>query len=281
MVAEPAYAHRVHEISDLSDARLDDYLRLSEAHLRMRSDVENGIYIAESTMVVQRAISVGHVPRSFLLARKYLPQLEEEFARYPQAPIFVGEESELEALTGFHLHRGALAAMQRPEALDLDQVLQRSTRIAILEDIADHSNLGALLRSAAGLGVDAVLITPQCVDPLYRRSVRVSMGTALTIDWVRLNSWPADLQRVREHGFRILALELTADATKLANLQPEPGEKIAMILGNEGRGVRAETLKMVDECVIIPMAREVASLNVAAASAVAFWQLCSVPRQRG
>ncbi|MGR6901908.1 TrmH family RNA methyltransferase [Glutamicibacter sp. BSL13] len=278
-MAEPHYAHRVIEIRDLhGDRRLDDYLKLSEANLRMRSDIANGIYIAESTMVVQRAISVGHVPRSFLLARKYLPQLEAEFARYPDAPIFVGEDAELEALTGFHLHRGALAAMQRPAPLELDAVLEKSSRIAILEDIADHSNLGAMLRSAAGLGVDAVLLTPNCVDPLYRRSVRVSMGTALTIDWVRLGTWPADLERVREHGYRILAMELTEDATPLDELVPQPGEKIAMILGNEGRGVRPETLQAVDQSVIIPMARQVASLNVAAASAVAFWQLCRGPR---
>ncbi|MEU3332928.1 TrmH family RNA methyltransferase [Glutamicibacter creatinolyticus] len=278
-MAEPHYAHRVIEIRDLhGDRRLDDYLKLSEANLRMRSDIANGIYIAESTMVVQRAISVGHVPRSFLLARKYLPQLEAEFARYPDAPIFVGEDTELEALTGFHLHRGALAAMQRPAPLELDAVLEKSSRIAILEDIADHSNLGAMLRSAAGLGVDAVLLTPNCVDPLYRRSVRVSMGTALTIDWVRLGTWPADLERVREHGYRILAMELTEDATPLDELVPQPGEKIAMVLGNEGRGVRPETLQAVDQSVIIPMARQVASLNVAAASAVAFWQLCRGPR---
>jgi len=278
-VAEPHYAHRVIEIRGLhGDRRLDDYLKLSEANLRMRSDIANGIYIAESTMVVQRAISMGHVPRSFLLARKYLPQLEAEFARYPDAPIFVGEDAELEALTGFHLHRGALAAMQRPAPLELDAVLEKSSRIAILEDIADHSNLGAMLRSAAGLGVDAVLLTPNCVDPLYRRSVRVSMGTALTIDWVRLGAWPADLERVREHGYRILAMELTEDATPLDELVPQPGEKIAMILGNEGRGVRPETLQAVDQSVIIPMARQVASLNVAAASAVAFWQLCRGPR---
>lgn len=278
-MAEPHYARRVIEIRDLyGDRRLDDYLKLSEANLRMRSDIANGIYIAESTMVVQRAISVGHVPRSFLLARKYLPQLEAEFARYPDAPIFVGEDAELEALTGFHLHRGALAAMQRPAPLELDAVLEKSSRIAILEDIADHSNLGAMLRSAAGLGVDAVLLTPNCVDPLYRRSVRVSMGTALTIDWVRLGTWPADLERVREHGYRILAMELTEDATPLDELVPQPGEKIAMILGNEGRGVRPETLQAVDQSVIIPMARQVASLNVAAASAVAFWQLCRGPR---
>ena len=278
-MAEPHYAHRVIEIRDLhGDRRLDDYLKLSEANLRMRSDIANGINIAESTMVVQRAISVGHVPRSFLLARKYLPQLEAEFARYPDAPIFVGEDAELEALTGFHLHRGALAAMQRPAPLELDAVLEKSSRIAILEDIADHSNLGAMLRSAAGLGVDAVLLTPNCVDPLYRRSVRVSMGTALTIDWVRLGTWPTDLERVREHGYRILAMELTEDATPLDELVPQPGEKIAMVLGNEGRGVRPETLQAVDQSVIIPMARQVASLNLAAASAVAFWQLCRGPR---
>lgn len=153
------------QVADLSDARLDEYLRLSEAHLRMRTDVENGLYIAESTKVVQRAINAGHVPRSFLLAAKHLDQLAEEFNRFPDAPIFIGDDRQLEDLVGFHLHRGAMASMNRPEPLDLSQVLEASSRVAILEDIADHTNLGAIIRSASGLGVDAVLLTPKCVDP--------------------------------------------------------------------------------------------------------------------
>ncbi|MHC6176608.1 TrmH family RNA methyltransferase [Glutamicibacter endophyticus] len=269
---------RIFNVADLEDPRLDEYLRLSEAHLRMRTDVENGLYIAESTMVVRRALNAGHVPRSFLLAEKYLDQLTEEFARYPEVPIFVGDDRQLEELVGFHLHRGAMASMNRPEPLDVDQVLQASTRVAVLEDIADHTNLGAILRSATGLGVDAVLLTPKCVDPWYRRSARVSMGTVFDLPWVRLDSWPDGLEILARHGFRTLAMELTEDAIPLDRLEIAAGDKVAMILGNEGRGVRAETLGRVDGTVMIPMHREVSSLNVGAASAIAFWHLCSNPR---
>ncbi|WP_396275222.1 TrmH family RNA methyltransferase [Glutamicibacter sp. PS] len=269
---------RIFNVADLEDPRLDEYLRLSEAHLRMRTDVENGLYIAESTMVVRRALNAGHVPRSFLLAEKYLDQLTEEFARYPEVPIFVGDDRQLEDLVGFHLHRGAMASMNRPEPLDVGQVLQASSRVAVLEDIADHTNLGAILRSATGLGVDAVLLTPKCVDPWYRRSARVSMGTVFDLPWVRLDSWPDGLEILARHGFRTLAMELTEDAIPLDRLEIAAGDKVAMILGNEGRGVRAETLERVDDTVMIPMHREVSSLNVGAASAIAFWHLCSSPR---
>lgn len=265
-------------MEDLQDSRLDEYLRLSEAHLRMRTDVENGLYIAESTKVVQRAINAGHVPRSFLLAEKHLGQLTEEFNRFPTAPIFVGDDRQLEDLVGFHLHRGAMAAMNRPEPLDLNNVLENSSRIAILEDIADHTNLGAIIRSASGLGIDAVLLTPKCVDPWYRRSARVSMGTVFDLPWVRLESWPDDMAKLKDHGYELLAMELTDDAVALNEVQINPGQKIAMILGNEGRGVTQEALDTVDRTVIIPMHREVDSLNVGAASAIAFWHLCSAPR---
>ncbi|PRB72899.1 RNA methyltransferase [Arthrobacter sp. MYb213] len=262
-------------IADLQDARLDEYLRLSEAHLRMRSDVENGLYIAESTTVVSRAINAGHVPRSFLLAEKHLDQLTEEFARFPDVPIFVGSDEQLQDLVGFHLHRGAMASMNRPDPLDLSEVLEQSSRIAILEDIADHTNLGAIMRSASGLGVDAVLITPKCVDPWYRRSARVSMGTVFDLPWVRLTSWPQDINILKSHGYTMLAMELTEDAVSLAEVEMTEGKKFAMILGNEGRGVTEETLSLVDQAVMIPMHREVSSLNVGAASAIAFWELCS------
>lgn len=269
---------RILHVADLEDPRLDEYLRLSEAHLRMRTDVENGLYIAESTKVVQRAINAGHVPRSFLLAEKHLGQLTEEFNKFPSAPIFIGDDKQLEDLVGFHLHRGAMASMNRPEPLDLDQVLESSSRIAILEDIADHTNLGAIIRSASGLGIDAVLLTPKCVDPWYRRSARVSMGTVFDLPWVRVENWPTDIQKLKYHGYELLAMELTDDAVALNDVRIKPREKIAMILGNEGRGVTQEALALADRTVIIPMHREVDSLNVGAASAIAFWHLCSAPR---
>ncbi|MFC9932739.1 TrmH family RNA methyltransferase [Glutamicibacter sp. NPDC127525] len=269
---------RILPVADLADSRLDEYLRLSEANLRMRTDVENGLYIAESTKVVQRAINAGHVPRSFLLAEKHLDQLTEEFNRFPDAPIFIGDDRQLQDLVGFHLHRGAMAAMNRPEPLDLDEVLEASSRVAILEDIADHTNLGAIIRSASGLGVDAVLLTPKCVDPWYRRSARVSMGTVFDLPWVRMLSWPEDIQTLKKHGYEMLAMELTEDAIPLNEVEIKSGQKVAMILGNEGRGVTDEALAAVDRTVIIPMYREVDSLNVGAASAIAFWHLCSAPR---
>ncbi|WIV45519.1 TrmH family RNA methyltransferase [Glutamicibacter nicotianae] len=277
-MAEILNPERILQVADLEDPRLDEYLRLSEAHLRMRTDVENGLYIAESTKVVQRAINAGHVPRSFLLAEKHLDQLAEEFNRFPDAPIFIGDDRQLQDLVGFHLHRGAMAAMTRPEPLDLDEVLEASSRIAILEDIADHTNLGAIIRSASGLGVDAVLLTPKCVDPWYRRSARVSMGTVFDLPWVRMQSWPEDLQTLKNHGYEMLAMELTDDAIPLNEVEIKAGQKVAMILGNEGRGVTDEALAAVDRTVIIPMHRDVDSLNVGAASAIAFWHLCSAPR---
>ncbi|QEP07172.1 RNA methyltransferase [Glutamicibacter sp. ZJUTW] len=277
-MAEILNPARILQVADLEDPRLDEYLRLSEAHLRMRTDVENGLYIAESTKVVQRAINAGHVPRSFLLAEKHLDQLAEEFNRFPDAPIFIGDDRQLQDLVGFHLHRGAMAAMNRPEPRDLDEVLEASSRIAILEDIADHTNLGAIIRSASGLGVDAVLLTPKCVDPWYRRSARVSMGTVFDLPWVRMQSWPEDLQTLKNHGYEMLAMELTDDAIPLNEVEIKAGQKVAMILGNEGRGVTDEALAAVDRTVIIPMHRDVDSLNVGAASAIAFWHLCSAPR---
>lgn len=277
-MAEILNPERILLVADLADSRLDEYLRLSEANLRMRTDVENGLYIAESTKVVQRAINAGHVPRSFLLAEKHLDQLTEEFNRFPDAPIFIGDDRQLQDLVGFHLHRGAMAAMNRPEPLDLDEVLEASSRVAILEDIADHTNLGAIIRSASGLGVDAVLLTPKCVDPWYRRSARVSMGTVFDLPWVRMLSWPEDIQTLKKHGYEMLAMELTEDAIPLNEVEIKSGQKVAMILGNEGRGVTDEALAAVDRTVIIPMYREVDSLNVGAASAIAFWHLCSAPR---
>ena len=184
----------------------------------------------------------------------------------------MGSEEQLEQVTGFHLHRGALAAMARPAPQPLEQLLQGASRVAILEDIVDHTNVGAIFRSAAALDVDAVLVTPRCADPLYRRSIRVSMGTVFQVPWARLESWPADLQTLHELGFKSAALALEEDSLTLEELSARWDEKLALILGTEGHGLSPRTLAACDDTVMIPMSHGVDSLNVAAASAVAFWE---------
>ncbi|MFJ6416357.1 TrmH family RNA methyltransferase [Paeniglutamicibacter sp. NPDC091659] len=260
-------------VDDATDPRVSDYVALSDAALRQRTDPEHGRYIAESSKVLRRALAAGHKPRSFFMANKWLESLSDVFAEHPGVPIFAGEDAVLESITGFHLHRGALAAMNRPEPLTLDDVLPSAKRVAILEDIVDHTNLGAIFRSAAALGIDAVLITPRCADPLYRRSIRVSMGAVFQVPWVRLESWPDDVAALRAAGFDIAAMELTAHSQGIDEVAEMHSEKLALILGTEGAGVSAPALEMADRTVMIPMRPGVDSLNVAAASAVAFWEL--------
>ena len=260
-------------VEDATDPRVSDYVALSDAALRQRTDPEHGRYIAESSKVLRRALAAGHVPRSFFMAAKWLESLADVFEQYPEVPIFAGEDAVLESITGFHLHRGALAAMNRPEPLSLDQVLPTAKRVAILEDIVDHTNLGAIFRSAAALGIDAVLITPRCADPLYRRAIRVSMGAVFQVPWVRLASWPDDIEVLRAAGFDIAAMELTAHSQGIDDVAAMNSGKLALILGTEGAGVSEAALQMADRTVMIPMRPGVDSLNVAAASAVAFWEL--------
>ncbi|MBT1001827.1 RNA methyltransferase [Paenarthrobacter sp. DKR-5] len=229
------------------------------------------MYIAESSRVLRRALDAGHTPRSFFLAEKWLTNLEDVITAHPEVPVFVGEPGVLEAVTGFHLHRGALAAMNRPAPVPLDELLAGARRIAVLEDIVDHTNVGAIFRSAAALDVDAVLVSPRCGDPLYRRSVRVSMGTVFQIPWARLQSWPEDMAVLRRHGFTTAALALTEQSVSLDELAARRPERLALILGTEGEGLLPRTLAEADLTVKIPMRRGVDSLNVAAASAVAFY----------
>ena len=262
-------------VDDAADPRVVDYVALSDAALRQRTDPEHGRYIAESSKVLRRALAAGHKPRSFFMAHKWLASLSDVFDAHPDVPIFAGEDAVLESITGFHLHRGALAAMDRPEPLSLESVLPGARRLAILEDIVDHTNLGAIFRSAAALGIDAVLVTPRCADPLYRRSIRVSMGAVFQVPWVRLESWPDDLAVLRAAGFDIAAMELTAHSQGIDEVSAMHSEKLALILGTEGAGVGAAALELADRTVMIPMRPGVDSLNVAAASAVAFWELRS------
>jgi tRNA G18 (ribose-2'-O)-methylase SpoU len=268
-------------ITSADDDRLGDYVRLTDVALRRRTEPERGLYIAESEKVIRRALSAGHRPRSYLMAERWLTDLADLVAQAEAdgVPVFVGEHEVIEQLTGFHLHRGALASMQRPELPRVADLLAEARRVLVLEDIVDHTNVGAVFRSAAALGVDAVLVTPRCADPLYRRSIRVSMGTVFQVPWTRMDPWPggiADLQRI---GFTVATLALADDAISLDQLAADPPERLALVLGTEGDGLSHHTLAAADLTVTIPMAGGVDSLNVAAAGAVAAW--AQRPPQRG
>lgn len=264
---------QLHRITDLSDPALDDYLRMTDVRLRSRVEVERGLFMAESYEVISRAIDAGMAPRSFLMGEKWLEKFAPLYTPFPEVPVYLGAEPLIEQLTGFHLHRGALAAMQRPQLPEVAEVLRTARTVAVIEDIVDHTNVGAMFRSAAALGVDAVLVTPHCADPLYRRSIRVSMGTVFQVPWTRLEQWPrAGVDLLHEAGFDVLALALSDDAVALDQVDLGPERKVALVLGAEGHGLKPTTLRAVDEHVVIPMAGGVDSLNVAAASAVVFWQ---------
>lgn len=262
-------------ITDPQDPRLRDYVGLTDVALRRRTEPERGLYVAESEKVIRRALAAGHHPRSFLMGERWLTDLGDVVtaAEANGIPVFVGDPDVIEALTGFHLHRGALAAMQRPELPTVAHVLDRARRVLVLEDIVDHTNVGAVFRSAAALGVDAVLVTPRCADPLYRRAIRVSMGTVFQVPWTRIDPWPGGVSLLRDLGFTSAALALRDDSVGLDELAADPPDRLALILGTEGDGLSHRTLAEVDLTVRIPMLGGVDSLNVAAAGAVAAWAL--------
>lgn len=271
--AERVYAiESVTALAQAPEQALRYYTQLTDVKLRSAMEPQWGIYIAESSKVIRRALSAGHQPVSFLMSEKWADDLADVLRAHPDTPAYVGSEELLEQVTGFHLHRGALAAMARPAPQPLEQLLRGASRVAILEDIVDHTNVGAIFRSAAALNVDAVLVTPRCADPLYRRSIRVSMGTVFQVPWARLESWPDNLQTLHELGFKSAALALKEDSLTLEELSARRDEKLALILGTEGHGLSFRTLAACDDTVMIPMSHGVDSLNVAAASAVAFWE---------
>jgi tRNA G18 (ribose-2'-O)-methylase SpoU len=260
-------------IDDPEDERVGEYTRLTDVALRRVREPAEGLYIAESSTVIRRALEAGHQPRSFLMAPRWLEDSDDllDAAGRWDVPVFVAPEEVLRTLTGFHLHRGALAAMHRPALRPPEDVIDGARRVVVLEDIVDHTNVGAVFRSAAGLGMDAVLVTPRCADPLYRRSVRVSMGTVFQVPWTRLQAWPEGLNLLQEKGFVVAALALRDDAVSLDVLGADPPDRLALVLGTEGDGLSAAAVRGSDMTVRIPMTGGVDSLNVAAASAVAFW----------
>ena len=262
-------------ITDPADPRLADYVSLTDVALRRRTEPERGLYIAESEKVIRRALEAGHRPRSYLMAQRWLTDLSDlvERAEAEGVPVFVGEHDVIERLTGFHLHRGALASMQRPELPTVADLVADARRVLVLEDIVDHTNVGAVFRSAAALGVDAVLVTPRCADPLYRRAIRVSMGTVCQVPWTRIDPWPGGISDLQHAGFTVATLALADDAVSLDELAADPPERLALVLGTEGDGLSHHTLDAADLTVTIPMAGGVDSLNVAAAGAVAAWAL--------
>ena len=263
------------EITDPSDERVRDYFTLTDVALRTKVEPERGLYLAESEKVIRRALAAGHRPRSFLMLERWLTELSDlvQRAESQGVPVYFAPSGVIETMTGFHLHRGALASMHRPRLLPPAELLKNASRVVILEDIVDHSNVGAVFRSAAALGVDAVLVTPRCADPLYRRAVRVSMGTVFQVPWTRLEHWPSGVQLLREQGFTVAAFALGDGAISLDDLAADQPDRLAMIFGTEGDGLSRLAIKGADRIVKIPMAGGVDSLNMAAASAVAIWAL--------
>ena len=345
---------RLARAEDLADPQLAPYTTLTDAALRRRVDAEHGVFLAESSQVVRRALAAGHTPRSFLLGDRYRESFADVLAAHPDVPLFTGPDEVLTSLTGFHLHRGALAAMDRPAPRPLADVLagarrvliaedlvdhtnldgskppqtgdlssdtsrpwqpkvaksefddtfalnpgvssgeerrrtvvpsaspagrgdrsasntKHRSRIAIFENIVDHSNLGAAFRSAAAIGVDAVLVTPSCADPLYRRSIRVSMGTVFQVPWARIDSWPADIDLIKEHGYVVAGMMLGEGAITLDELVAEDHPHLALVFGTEGHGLTRQADRRLDRRVTIPMMHGVDSLNVSASAAVAFY----------
>ena len=262
------------EITDLSDPRLADYGHATDVALKKARGTEHGLYLAESLLVFERALRAGHRPRSVLAlgstADEALALLGET-----DVPVFVGPGELLAELTGYVLHRGLIASMHRPELPDPDDLLDGARRVVILENVADPTNVGAIFRSAGGIGADVILVTPRCSDPFYRRSIRVSMGTVLQVPWTRVGDWADTRALLTRHGFHVAALALTPDAVSLRDIHSADHDRLALVLGAEGDGLTDAAIAASDSVVKIPMKHGIDSLNVAAASAVAMWALGS------
>ena len=263
------------EITDFSAPELDVYARLTEAQLLNRFEPARGMFIAESPKVIHRALDGGCQPVSLLMERKDIEGAAREvIARCPDIPVYTADEELLCNLTGYHLTRGVLCSMRRPKRPGLAEICAGASRIVVLENVQNPTNVGAIFRSAAALGMDAVLLTPGCSDPLYRRSARVSMGTVFQIPWTYTDSWPEEgMAQLERLGFKTAAMALSDDSVSIDNPRLMAEEKLAVVLGSEGDGLTADTIAKCDYTVKIPMYHGVDSLNVAAASAVAFWQL--------
>ena len=267
------------EITDFTAPELDVYARLTEAQLLNREEPAKGMFIAESPKVIERALDAGCQPVSLLMERKHIDgQAKEVIERCGDIPVYTSDLDILTKLTGFQLTRGVLCAMRRPQLKSVEETVKDARRIVILANVMNPTNVGAIFRSAAALGMDAVLLTPGCSNPLYRRAARVSMGTVFQIPWTFIGSemadWPGPgMEKLRQLGFKTAAMALRSDSISIDDPVLLEEEKLAIVLGSEGDGLTNDTIADCDYTVLIPMYHGVDSLNVAAASAVAFWQL--------
>lgn len=267
------------EITNFSAPELDVYARLTEAQLLNRFEPAKGMFIAESPKVIHRALDAGCQPVSLLMERKDIDgSAAGIIARCPEIPVFTADEDLLCNLTGYHLTRGVLCAMRRPKLPTVEEICRTARRVVVLENVQNPTNVGAIFRSAAALGMDAVLLTPGCSNPLYRRSARVSMGTVFQIPWTfigsDINDWPhPGMDQLKEMGFKTVSMALRDDSYSIDDPRLRQEEKLAILMGSEGDGLTDDTLASCDFTVKIPMYHDVDSLNVAAASAVAFWEL--------
>lgn len=262
------------EIDDSADPRLNDYTQLTDVQLRLVREPAEGLFLAEGEKVIRRALAAGFIPRSALMQPKWLPGLRADLEQH-DVDVYLADEATLREVTGYRLHRGALAAFARRPTPSVPQVLAGARTVVVMENLVDHTNVGLVFRSAAALGADAILVSPQCADPLYRRSVKVSMGAVLTVPWTQAQPWPWVLDDLAEAGFTRLALTPAASAVSLPELNLPANKRRALLLGSEGPGLSADALARVDTHIRIPMHNGIDSLNVAAAAAVACFVLAT------
>ncbi len=261
-------------VGDPTDPRLADYFSLRDVELRKHIEAQHGLFLAEGEKGVRRAVAAGYRVRSFMMTERWLAGLETELAMAGDVPCFVVTEAVAEAATGFHVHRGALASLQRRPLPTLARVLDGALRLVVLEDIVDHTNVGAVFRNAAALGIDAVVLSPRCADPLYRRSVKVAMGAVFSVPWTRMEDWYDGMNSVKAAGFTTVALTPDTRSLSLAEfVEGHRHDKVCIVLGSEGAGLSGRWLSTCDVTVHIEMSAGVDSLNVAAAAAVAFYAL--------
>jgi tRNA G18 (ribose-2'-O)-methylase SpoU len=258
------------EITDPDDPRLGDYRNLRDVQLRESLEAEHGLFLAEGEKVVRRAVLAGFPVRSFLMAPRWLEGLADVM-ELTEAPCYVVPEEMAERVTGFHVHRGALASLARTPLPTVDEVLEGASSVVVCEDIVDHTNLGAIFRSAAALGIDGVLLAPRCADPLYRRSVKVAMGAVFALPWTRLPDWHGAVSRIADSGFTTIALTLSKDAVPIDEAVAGV-DRVALLLGSEGHGLSAHWESSARRSAVIPMRPGIDSLNVAAATAVACYE---------
>ncbi len=267
---------KIIEIQNFNDPQMAPYAKLTEAQLRSKLEPEKGIFIAESPKVIEVALKMGYKPLSFMMERRHILGCAKQVLDMvdKDTPVYTADDNVLAQYTGFAMTRGVLAVMKRPSPKSVEEICKNASRVAVLENIVDVTNLGAIFRSAAAIGFDAVLLTPSCADPLCRRALRVSMGTVLQVPWAYLPEWPKKgLEMLNSLGFKTAAMALTDNSLPIDAKEPQKEARLAVVLGTEGDGLCLETIANCNYTLKIPMQMGVDSLNVAAASAVAFWQL--------